>query len=196
MRKDQTSNTRWRFKAIIDFTIQVERVVSMATSPSLPTYGIACSHNMSSLFKEIYMFTQLPLRTHFLSFRPDVSNNLLCVWLVKSTPKPFPTHHGVYGTAVAAAQGTPTCLPTLRKGHHSHAGADAAPKLFQMNHVRKLPIVLLPGTPVKPHSFCTNTTWGKKCPPIFPNCAMLNLALVGDKFTFTFTVFPLQSVQH
>lgn len=42
----------------------------MATSPSLPTYGIACSHNTSSLLKEICTFTQLPLGDWFPFISP------------------------------------------------------------------------------------------------------------------------------
>lgn len=67
---DQTPNTHWRFSAIIDFVIQVERAVPMATSPSLPTYGITCSHNTRSLFKEIRMFPELPLRDQFPFISP------------------------------------------------------------------------------------------------------------------------------
>lgn len=42
----------------------------MATSPSLPTYGITCSYNTKSLFKEIRMFPELPLGDWFPFISP------------------------------------------------------------------------------------------------------------------------------
>lgn len=156
----------------------------MATSPSLPTYGITCSYNTSSLFEEICMFTELPLGDWFpftLTWHKQWTTQHLAAW--NHTAKLFPHSTVSMGRAVVAAWGWP---PTYPKGWPPiSAGTDTAPKHFQVNWVRDHPLVLLTGCPVKPCSFCVDTTQGQRCPPIFLSCVTVNLALVGRKLTFT-----------
>lgn len=137
----------------------------MATSPSLPTYGIACSHNTSSLFQELCMFTELPLGDWFPFISPwhkRWTTLCLAAWnhTVSFSHIPqFPQEEQWLQPGVGGH------LPAPRGDHPAVLGAGAAPKHFQVSCVREHPLVLLTGCSVKPCSFCLIKDRG--APPVF-----------------------------
>lgn len=154
----------------------------MATSPSLPTYGIACSHNTSSLLKEICTFTQLPLRDWFPSISPWHkwwTTLHLAAWNHSASFSHIPR----FPWEEQRLQPGGGHLPAPRGDHPAVLGLMLLQSSSRWTVSESTSLCCWPGAQWNPAPFAS--TQGQRCPPIALSCVTVNLALVGRKFSFT-----------